>query len=81
MRKHIWYYLVFITVELSCLFAVMSVSSDLILKRAIVCFMAVFYIVWAILHHWLHHSLSKKIVIEYVLIGLLGVVVVLFFIG
>lgn len=39
----------------------------------------VLYVLWGILHHHLHHDLSSKIVVEYVLIGALGMVVVFFF--
>lgn len=37
------------------------------------------YVLWGILHHHLHHDLSSKIVIEYVLMGAFGLVVVFFF--
>lgn len=36
------------------------------------------YVVWGIVHHIVHHDLTAKIVIEYVLIGSLGMAVVLF---
>lgn len=41
---------------------------------------SLFYVGWGILHHFVHHDLNAKIVVEYVLIGSLGMTVVLFII-
>lgn len=54
------------------------VSADKQLQMVVVLLTAFFYLVWGILHHRLHHDLSLKIVIEYVLIGSLGMSVVFF---
>lgn len=32
------------------------------------------YVVWGILHHTMHQELHRKIVIEYILIGMLAIV-------
>ncbi len=37
-----------------------------------------FYVAWGILHHLLHHNLTAKIVVEYVLIGSLGMTLIFF---
>lgn len=37
------------------------------------------YVIWAILHQYYEHSLSKKIVLEYVVFGIFGVVVSLLY--
>jgi hypothetical protein len=34
---------------------------------------AFFYVVWGIVHHVVHHDTSVKVVIEYVLIGTVGI--------
>lgn len=78
--KHFWYYLAFISVELSGLFGVFYFSYDKYLQLLVVSLMALFYVVWATLHHLLHHDLHPKVVLEYILIGILGVLVVLFII-
>lgn len=49
------------------------------LQMAIVVVTTVFYVSFGILHHALNHDLHTKIVIEYVLIGSLGLALMLFF--
>lgn len=39
---------------------------------------ALFYVCWGVLHHFVHHDITAKIVIEYVLIASLGITIVLF---
>jgi len=40
--------------------------------------MGILYTFWGILHHGLEHTISAKIVIEYILISSLGVAVIFF---
>ncbi len=40
--------------------------------------LAFFYVLWGILHHILHHNINTKIVIEYIIIGSLGMTIILF---
>jgi hypothetical protein len=75
MQKHIWYYTIFVIVELFGLAMLYFLSTDKFMQFIIISFMATFYIGWSILHHYHHHNVTAKIVIEYVLIGLLGVVI------
>lgn len=39
---------------------------------------AIFYCLWGIVHHYVHHDITAKIVLEYVLIASLGMSVILF---
>lgn len=41
-------------------------------------FASVFYVGWALLHHYIHHEMHLKIVLEYVIIGVLGISAVYF---
>lgn len=50
------------------------------LQAVVVAAMSVWYVIVGILHHATHHDLTSKIVVEYILIGSLGMVIVLFFI-
>lgn len=77
--KHFWYYLTFLCVELSGVFAIYYFAYDEFMRIIIITLMALFYIVWSSIHHHLHHTLTTKIVVEYILIGALGIVVVVFF--
>ncbi len=77
--KHFWYYFALICVQVSGLFAMFYFAYDRYLQIITVSVMALFYVFWAVIHHQLHHDLQVKIVIEYILIGILGVLIVLFF--
>lgn len=45
---------------------------------AIIIFAACFYVFWAVIHHLMHHDLSGKVVVEYVLIAMVGISLVYF---
>ncbi|OGH03101.1 MAG: hypothetical protein A2798_01580 [Candidatus Levybacteria bacterium RIFCSPHIGHO2_01_FULL_37_17] len=40
----------------------------------------VFYVIWGIAHHKINHDLSTKILLEYLLIGFLGISIIFFII-
>lgn len=77
LKNHLGHYL-----SLSAVFAVVLffiiVTPDKQTQVLIAVFAAFFYVFWGIFHHLLHHDLSAKIVVEYVLIGSLGLATVLF---
>ena len=77
--KHFWYYLTFLIVELSGVFAIFYFAYDVFMRIIVISLMALFYVVWSSLHHRIHHTLTTKIMVEYILIGALGIVVVVFF--
>lgn len=77
-KRHVWYYAGLLTVLMSCLFLITQSLHDLNLVMGISVFMSVFYVGWALLHHMVHHDMHAKIVIEYILIGILGISVVYF---
>ncbi|HZE87554.1 MAG TPA: hypothetical protein VE090_05120 [Methylomirabilota bacterium] len=79
MKKHLWYYTSFILGELIGLVLLFFFAYDKTLQLLVLFFMTGFYVFWALLHHYFHHDITAKIVIEYVLIGILGMVVVFFF--
>jgi hypothetical protein len=75
MNKHLWYYITLLSVEFTGIGLLLFLSHDKYMQFITICFMSSFYIGWSIIHHYHHHNVSIKIVIEYVLIGLLGVVI------
>lgn len=79
IKKHFWYYLTFIFMELAGLLTVFYFAYDKTMRMIAIILMALFYLFWGILHHYTYHNITVKIVIEYILIALLGIVVVLFF--
>lgn len=60
-------------------FVLLSLSGNKEFQIAIIIVSGIGYAVWAILHQYLEHSLTTKIVVEYVLFGTFGIVVSLLF--
>lgn len=77
-NSHLGYY-ISLTVLLLLGFTLASLFSfDKKLQMIIVVITVLFYVVWGILHHLINHDLSIKIVVEYILIGSLGLTAVFF---
>lgn len=77
-KKHIVYYVGLFIVLLSGLFLILQTLHDLNIVMVITLFLSLFYVAWGILHHFIHHDIHAKVVIEYVLIGILGISAVYF---
>lgn len=77
-EKHAGYYISLIAVLVVGFVLASISSSDRQLQIGIVVLTTMSYVLWGILHHFLNHDLSPKIVIEYVLIGSFGLAVVFF---
>lgn len=77
LKKHLLYYVslfsIFFVGFILTLFAPDLKSQSLIIVITII-----LYVVWGILHHYINHELTLKIVVEYSLIGLLGVSILFF---
>lgn len=79
LKKHLTYYL-----SLGLIFAIgvslsVQASLDKQLQILIIFTTAILYVLWGILHHFLDHDITVKIVVEYVLMGGIGIMVALFF--
>lgn len=78
IKKHIFYYCSLVLIlAVGGLFA-LQVSYDRSLQMTIVTLTVILYVIWGILHHIINHDITSKIVIEYVLMGSLGLSIVLF---
>ena len=77
-KKHLGYYISLIAI-LSLGLILILISGPNAKTQAIVAFVTVFfYVLWGIVHHRINHELTLRIVIEYVLIGALGLSVLFF---
>ncbi len=76
-KKHVVYYLFLFFLLAIGVFLGFETKYDRQLQIDAVLLLSLAYATWGILHHMLHHDLTLKIVIEYVLMGLLGVAVTL----
>lgn len=78
MRKHLGYYVPLFCMLVFGIFLIPHLAYARELQMSLVVAMAAFYVVWGILHHVVHHDITTKIVIEYILIGSLGMTIVMF---
>ena len=77
-KKHLGYYISLIAILVLGLILILLTSPN-IKTQAIMVFLTVFfYVLWGILHHLINHELTLRIVIEYVLIGALGMSILFF---
>lgn len=78
LKKHIGYYIAFTLVQTLGLIVVLLASGNRSTQMLAILGTSIFYFVFAIVHHVLDHDLTSKIVIEYALVGALGLSVSLF---
>lgn len=72
IKSHYRYYISFTIVQLLGLGLVLLASGNKKVQLLAVFGTTLFYFLFAIVHHLLDHDLTAKIVIEYALIGCLG---------
>jgi hypothetical protein len=77
LKSHIGYYLSLGSLLLICVGLIFTAGNQPAVKMAILVMTAVLYVIWGVAHHAVHHDISAKIVVEYVLIAALGMVLVL----
>jgi hypothetical protein len=77
-KKHFSYYLSLLAILLLGIVLVFLTSPNIKLQSLVISLTVFFYVLWGILHHLINHELSTRIVIEYVLIGVLGLSVLFF---
>jgi hypothetical protein len=78
LQKHLGYYLSLSAILILGLALILLTSPNLKLQSFVILLTVLFYILWGILHHLINHELSLRIVIEYVLIGTLGLSILFF---
>ena len=78
LKKHVEYYIAFISIQMFGLLLVLMNSQNRSTEIFLIVLMASIYATWSIIHQYIHHHLTTKIVVEYILVGILGVTVSLF---
>ena len=76
--KHLSYYLTLITIFIVGFILSILSYPNLNLEILVIILTIITYVIWGVLHHHLDHQLSKKILIEYIMIGVLGISIVFF---
>lgn len=77
MKKHALYYF-FLALILLLGFLIAASSSDKQFQAETISITSLFYILWGIVHHRIHHDLTAKIVVEYTLMAALGGSIIFF---
>lgn len=80
IKKHLFYYFSLLIILFLGLVLTFLAAPNIRLQGIIILMTVFFYILWGILHHLINHELTAKIMIEYVLIGALGVSILFFMI-
>jgi len=73
--KHLPHYLSLVGILIVAAFGFAFFSYDPLFQSGIAVATVVAYVVWGLIHHWLHRDLTLSVVIEYILIAALGLVI------
>jgi len=76
--KHIGHYISLVSMFTFGILGLLLFREDKKLEMAVVILIAIFYVIWEIIHHYVNHSLNSKVVVEYILIGSLGIAALFF---
>ncbi len=75
LKKHIRYYIAFTFVQGLGLILVLLSRGNRQIQLVAILGTTIFYFIFAVMHHYLNHDLSAKIVVEYALMGCLGLAI------
>jgi len=78
LKKHFGYYLSLLAILLLGLVLILLASPNIKLQSLVISLTVFFYVLWGVLHHFINHELTLRIMVEYVLIGALGISVIFF---
>lgn len=81
IKKHFLYYLSLFLIFFVGLLLTLFLAPNIKLQGLTIFTTILLYVIWGILHHYKNHELTPKIVIEYVLIGFLGMSILFFVIS
>ena len=77
MRHHLWYYATLTLMLMTILTMASLLAYNTVLQIFVLFAGACFYALWGIVHQQIHHHLTAKIMLEYILMGSLGFVLLL----
>lgn len=80
-KKHITYYLSLLLLMALGVSLTLIAAPNIKLQSSIILITILFYMLLGMFHHLINHELTLKIVIEYLLIGFLGMSIVFFVIS
>ena len=77
-NEHILYYISLAAILFLGLFLILSLGPNKQLQMTVFVILSIFYVIWGLLHHFINHELTTKLVVEYILIASLGIAIMLF---
>ncbi len=78
LKSHMGYYVSLLAIQLLGLGLIVLFAPHRLIQVVIVAFLAFAYLGFAFVHHKKHHDLTRKIVLEYVVIAAIGIIVSIF---
>lgn len=78
LYKHSAYHISLVVILVLGFLLIFTSHSNRTFQIGVVITTTFFYVLWGILHHLMNHDLTIKIVIEYMLIGTLGLTIIMF---
>lgn len=78
IRKHFVHYLVYFVIFGGGLILVLSTRSNARVQALSIVLVGFLYFLWSMVHHYIHHQFTPRVVIEYILIVILGIILSLF---
>lgn len=78
LKTHHRYYFALLLMQSLGLYLTYLTSFDYRLQLVVVMMTTFIYIGWALLHHYVEHDMTAKIVVEYILMGSLGITIAFF---
>lgn len=78
IKLHLGYYTSLIAILAFGFLLLLLAYPNRDLQMAIAVLTTLLYIFWGIIHHLINHDLHTKIMVEYVLIGILGLTMIIF---
>jgi hypothetical protein len=76
-KRHTGYYISLILILLLGVVIYLSSGNDSNTRLVAVLMLSFCYVLWGIVHHVIHHDITVRVVLEYVLIGVLGIALAL----
>ena len=81
IQKHFWHYLVYLFIFGGGLLLIFVTRGNSNTQAMLILMTAFLYFLWSMVHHYVHHQLKVRVVVEYILIMMLGTVLMLFLFG
>jgi hypothetical protein len=76
LSRHLPHYLPLLGLFTAGILAFVVSSYDRVFQMGVAIALAVSYVAWGIVHHYIHKDLHLSVVIEYIVVACLGLVIV-----